>query len=468
MRTPILACLAFLSFSTAPHADERAFGEAWYQENILGDLEGASRAYLRLFDDGESSRELRHRAGYQAGRCLERLGDSGRARKVYRLLLEDLGEDDGVLEERVHGRLRQLEPASPETEDAPAEGELGELTAELSKIVERRRGVLESVTREHEALRERRERRERLRKRLSRRGIEIVPGIFRPGDEPAPENSESPSDLSDITGLPDLSGLDAADRELIEERLLAELRAAALEAIRLDRPREALDLFRVQSRLRREVQVSEWIRDLEDLLERMDGLRSVAGRRLEELTAVRRAETEARLRREVRPPADGASPGGERILAARRLLDWADTDGLGVLPRSLWLGLWRGTGDVRPDPEGWLALERRVEESRQTVDRLIDLLVRGWIRDASRDELARVELVERAHSLSRLGEHVRQVSTFLERSSGPEELRESLEMIFREEIPDPAEPLRQLLQLLEWFPALDSRGSLRALIEANL
>lgn len=458
---------------------QSGFSEAWYFENVLGQLERAAQEYQLIYLDPESSPELRRRAARRAARCAEKLGDHERARAIHDWLrVEEIGPEDSVEGAGVTERSVPNSGPDTATEQDPANAggriDAGALVAYREALVEtagRRRQALERLerrTRREAALRDRRL---RLVSRLEREGVELrwtADGLEAgSGDEPSWRSRLSGMEILDL--LEELD-LEPDDVRLLREHLLHLETVRGLKALRAQDLARALRAFErcIQLATSRQLDLEYLVDSLRRILVRSEGLSRLAGRRLLETSRRRDAETLHAAESAYRDLLDRLEVGdnegsAERLARARRLEDFTSREvreeGRLYDVRRQAIASLEGPAS-RPIRED---LERVQQEAVRLADRLRKQIRVYLALEGAPGETARPRLEDPEVMAGRLRRFVQGILVEVEAARPGGSAGNSDPAAVARRAPDLREAVEDTLLLLDWFPdLLDPAGRLRS------
>jgi len=472
--------------STSP-----SFADAWYRENVLGELAEAGNLYFRIYQaPGDSSSpaaetrsaEIRRRAALRAGECFEKLGEYGRAREAYAWLARNGNPREGAVQ-YAQLRLKCIPPAGAPPPGAsqgapPGTPQGARISREsspgldaLASRIKRREDCLKNLSGEIQKMEERVLEERRIERRLQELGMEFQ---FQPARPVPPEEKETRIDVLRQVDR----DLDTEDRRNLKIELADRYYRRGLRALRDSNPQAAVEEFK------KTIQLQPSYHDAEDLLRvaegylaPMEGVARLATARLEEHRTRRELEYHESLR--VALAELDSAPGGD-----------ASRERLGNLDRTRSREEWspRCTGqltraedlqkeaDLRllldfasqvtgDEPEAvqlYQGLKRRNRRAARDLlragEQMADLLWTSWKR--GRPILSGSDREDRAGALQRIGEElVRHLARGEEQyQQNPGDL--GPEGWSREFV--------DILILLQWFPELDREQRIRSIAREYL
>jgi len=325
MGTGILAILAAPSLLLAAGSAPPSFSDAWYRENVLGEMAAASEIYQRIYEDLRSPSptagrpatplDLRRKAALRAGMCFERLGDGARAREAYAWLLKGGPSDDPMVRT---ARVRSLGlappalpagsvPSGPVTDPpAPMASEGAQALDRFRLQVERREALDGELRSEIRRLAERVREEFRLRRRMDALGIDLRFDGSMEGARGVMDDFER--------------SLDPSDRESLRRELAERYYLRGLQALREKNPAIAVEDLRKAIGFGSEGgyrDAADLIRRAREFLQPMEGLAQLAAQRIRERRGERELEVLQSMRSSLAagrrdPPAEGT----KGILAA--------------------------------------------------------------------------------------------------------------------------------------------------------
>ncbi len=473
-------------------ANERSFNEAWYKENILGDLRAALKRYEHLYDADQTEKRIRVMAGMRASECHLKLGNIKEAKNYLQLVKQEV-EEGSESYKKVVQRIRQLNSPKRVSDDNPPKGyqnpEIELFIKKLESLVNKRKQVLRTLRgkRQHNEIQI--DRRKKIILRLRALGIEVLPDI-QLGGSSQNDLSNSKKTLGGSLGAAlDQWKLEPGDVEQLKAWAGMQAQEMGFRALLRYDLRKCIEAFEVEQEWSPSEEGKERIREIRNHISQLEGSIASAKSRLKEIENGKRAlvksKVEAGLRRlsealfksEVSVFERNNSTLGKdkeprlkehsELLWIRRILDWWGQPGIDKELRGFWNDALKSVNG-----EVWGSDVRqkviRLEKDAVGTTREIQEILKELYIEKKGKEWAQVQLVEDVWAQNRLDGWIAKVFELLERCSGPEEVLECLELIYGEEFSRPEDGYYELLQLIDWFPRTKSSIKLRTLLERNL